>query len=71
MGLIMIAKCPSVIIIRKLNKGLLFIRYRNYMTHLEPYSKVKGKERDPGIWGSAFIGVKGRGLGFHGFTPYW
>lgn len=43
---IMIARCPSATIIRKLgNKGLLFIGPGSCTASLEPCSKVSGRER--------------------------
>ena len=70
--LVMIARCPSTITIRKLNKGLLLARPRNYPAHLRPQSKVMSRERE-NTWagGSAFTEVKRGGLGFHRLTLYW
>ena len=52
--LIMIARHPSAITIRKLwkkKKGLLLTGRGNYMTHLGPHSKVasRKKARGPGV----------------------
>ena len=67
--LIMMVKSPSAITIRKLwkNEGFLLTRPGNYTIHLGTHSKKES------VWtrGSAFIGLKDRGLGFCGLTLYW
>ena len=67
--LILIARCPSAEIVRKLekNKSLLFTGSGNYTVHLGPHSEAVDREREyTWAWGSAFIGVKVGGLGCGG-----
>lgn len=68
LGLTMLARCPSVITIRKpwKNKDLLLTGPGNCIAHLGPHSEVMGGagvENTRGAWGLASFGVEGGGLG--------
>lgn len=66
---LMIARCPSAITIMKLwkSRDLLLTRPGNYMAHI---TRLRIKRKSPETWGSTFIGVNGRGLGFYGLSLY-
>ena len=56
----------------KKNKGLSLARPGNYIEHLGPHGEVATRKREnAGVWGSAFFGVKGGGLGFSGLLFIW
>ena len=74
--LMMIARHPSAISFRKLRGKSFITGPGNYTAYLGSHSEVMGRERErerepAQAWGSAFIGVKGGGLRFRGFTLYW
>ena len=77
--LMMIARYPSAITIRNLcgKKKVYYFRTRKLYNTQGPRSEVSGREGEPKCgrvgsqaWGSAFIGVKGAGLGFYELTLY-
>ena len=71
-------KTPSAITIRKLWGKKRFITYKAWKSHGTPGASQQGHgggdevgEERKWAWGSAFIGVEGRDLGFLGLTLYW
>lgn len=73
--LIMIARRPLAITVRKLGKdtGSLLTRPGNYRARLAVGHMVRSQvERETAqAWGAALLGVEGGSLRFQGLTLYW